>query len=93
MASNEYLVLVVGETFGWAAETRMAIEDKFKINLNQNLWGMVVSYVTTGLSQRYGFHELWWLSFVVACVMSLSVLICIAFYTFDYCQRKAVPKN
>ncbi len=62
--------------------------DKFKINLNQNLWGLVISYAAVGLSQRYGFHELWWLAFVMSCAMTLSVLICLPFYTINYCRKK-----
>lgn len=38
--------------------------DKFKINLNQNLWVLIVSYAAVGLSQRYGFHQLWWMAYI-----------------------------
>lgn len=62
--------------------------DKFRINLNQNLWGLVISYAAVGLSQRYGFHQLWWLAFVMSCAMSLSVLTCLLFYTINYCRNK-----
>ena len=66
----------------------MDAADKFKINLNQNLWGLIICYSAVGLSQRYGFHELWWLAFVVSCAMSLSVLICLVFYSISYCSHK-----
>ena len=69
----------------------MALEDKFNINLNQNIWGLVISYAAVGLSQRFGFHELWWLAFVVACAMSLSVLATLALYTVNYCRNKWKP--
>jgi hypothetical protein len=62
--------------------------DKLKINLNQNIWWLIISYSTVGFSQRYGFHELWWLAFVMSCFCSLSVLICLAFYTINYCRHK-----
>jgi len=71
----------------------MSVEDKIYIKLNQNLWGLLLSYAAVGLSQRYGFHELWWLAFVVACCMSLSILICLVFYTINYCQRKLNDKD
>ncbi len=66
----------------------MDATDKFKINLNQNLWGLIISYSAVGLSQRYGFHELWWLAFVVSCAMSLSLLVCLVFYSINYCREK-----
>ena len=66
----------------------MSALDMLRINLNQNLWGLVVSYSAVGLSQRYGFHELWWLAFVMSCFMSLSVLMCLVFYTVNYCRNK-----
>jgi len=66
----------------------MAVEDKLNINLNQNLWGIVVSYAAVGLAERYGFHQLWWLAFIVACCMSASVVVSFAFYTYNYCRQK-----
>jgi len=64
------------------------VAENFKINLNQNLWGLIVSYATVGLSERYGFHQLWWLAFVVSCMMSCSVFICLIFYPINYCKKK-----
>jgi hypothetical protein len=88
MAGCDEAVPAKNETAGRLAQIRMPIEDKVDVNLNQNLWGLVVSYVAVGLSQRYGFHELWWLAFVVSCAMSLSVLVCLVFYSINYCCNK-----
>ncbi len=66
----------------------MSIDDKVYVKLNQNLWGLVVSYAGVGLSERYGFHQLWWLSFIVAIAMSISILVCLVFYTINYCRKK-----
>lgn len=66
----------------------MAWEDKFKINLNQNLWGLVVAYAALGAAEYWQLEWLKWLTGVVAAGISFSVLICLVFYTWHYCVRK-----
>jgi hypothetical protein len=70
----------------------MAVEDKFDINLNQNLWGLVVSYAALGVAEHWGLKWLFWPSLIVAGGMSLSVLVTTAFYTWNYCWKKC-PVN
>lgn len=65
------------------------IEDKVNINLNQNLWGLVVSYTALGVAEHWELRFLLWLSLVVSIGMTLSVLITLAFYTWNYCRKKS----
>ena len=67
----------------------MPIEDKFNVNLNQNLWGLVVAYAALGAAEHWRLCWLSRLSLVVAIGLSISVLITVAFYTWDYCRKKA----
>lgn len=67
----------------------MPVEDKFYINLNQNLWGLVVAYAALGVAEHWGLRWLFRLSLVVAIGLSISVLFTVAFYTWNYCSRKA----
>jgi hypothetical protein len=66
----------------------MGIEDKFHINLNQNLWGLVVSYAALGVAEHWCLRWLFRLSVVVAIGLSVSVLFTVAFYTVNYCRNR-----
>jgi hypothetical protein len=67
----------------------VAIEDKFNINLNQNLWGLVVSYVALGVAEHWCLKWLFRLSLGVSIVMSVSILFTVLFYTWNYCHKRA----
>lgn len=69
----------------------MAVEDKFYINLNQNLWGLVVAYAALGVSEHLGLKRLGCLSFILSIGLSISVLLTVAFYTWNYCRGKIKP--
>ena len=66
----------------------MGVEDKFNINLNQNLWGLVVTYAALGVAEHWSLPWLFKLSRVAAIVMTASVLFTAAFYTWNYCHSK-----
>lgn len=66
----------------------MAIEDKFNINLNQNLWALVVAYAALGIAERWCLKWLLILSRVAAIGMTISVLLTFSFYTWNYCRAK-----
>lgn len=66
----------------------MAIEDKFNINLNQNLWGLIIAFTGLGIAERFGLKWLFWLSLFVSLGMSAFVLFAFGFYTVNYCARK-----
>jgi hypothetical protein len=67
----------------------MSIPEKLHINLNQNLWGLVVSYSALGAAEHWGLKWLFWPALVVSAGMSLSVLVTFAFYTWNYCRKKS----
>ncbi len=67
----------------------MAVEDQFKINLNQNLWGLVVAFAALGVAEHWCLKWLFRLSLGVAIIMSVSVFFTVAFYTWNYCRSKA----
>jgi hypothetical protein len=69
----------------------MSVEEKFNINLNQNLWGLVVAYLALGAAEHYQLRWLFWLSVVVSVGLSISVLFTFAFYTWNYCKNKLNP--
>lgn len=62
--------------------------DAFKINLNQNLWGLIVAFGALGFAEHYRLDTLFWFAAAVSCVMTLSVVITAAVYTYDYCKGK-----
>lgn len=62
--------------------------EKFNINLNQNLWGLVVAFVSLGLSEYYHLCVLFWFALVLSMVMALSVTVTTVAYTVKYCKGK-----
>jgi len=69
----------------------MSLEDKFNINLNQNLWALVVALGALGVADHY--HLSWWflwLARILATFMTLSVAAGFFFYTVHYCARKCI---
>lgn len=66
----------------------MGVEDKFNINLNQNLWGLVIAYSSLGAAEYFHLSCLFWMSVVVSAGLSLSALATFASYTVNYCKRK-----
>ena len=62
--------------------------EQFKINLNQNLWGLVASFASLGLAEHYHLSTLFWLSVVVSVVMALSVVCTTIAYTINYWKAK-----
>ena len=63
-------------------------EDLSKINLNQNLWGLLLSLGALGASEYFKLPTLYWFSFVIAAMMTLSMSFTATFYTIHYCKRK-----
>jgi len=62
--------------------------ETFKINLNQNLWGLVVAYAALGAAEHWALKRLGYLSFIMTIGMTLSVLATTLFYTVNYCRSK-----
>lgn len=66
----------------------MTLEDKFKINLNQNLWVLVVGFLSLGLSEYYDLEKLRILSLVLSIFTLVSIVVTLFFYTIRYCKNK-----
>jgi len=62
--------------------------DNFKINLNQNLWVLVVSLLGLGLSEYFDLQKLMRISYVLSIISSISIFCTLFFYTINYCQNK-----
>jgi len=63
-------------------------EEQFKINLNQNLWGLVVGLSGLGVAEYFRLCTLFWFALVVSGIMVVSVLFTTAAYTYKYCKQK-----
>jgi len=62
--------------------------ESFKINLNQNLWGLIVSFTALGAADYYDLSTLFCLALIVSLVMTISVAITASVYTYQYCRNK-----
>ncbi|MDD5321624.1 MAG: hypothetical protein PHD43_13630 [Methylococcales bacterium] len=63
-------------------------EEQFKINLNQNLWGLLVGLIALGVAEHYSLCSLFWFSVVVSVIMVASVAITTLAYTMNYWKNK-----
>lgn len=63
--------------------------DGINPNLNQNLWGLVVSFISLGLSEYYTLCTLFWFSVIVSVIMTISVFITTIAYTYQYWKKKS----
>lgn len=62
--------------------------EQFKINLNQNLWGLVVAFGALGASEQYRLCTLFWFAVAASMVMVLSVAVTTLAYTLNYWKQK-----
>lgn len=71
----------------------MASTQDFKINLNQNLWGLLVGLVAMGAAEHYNLCTLFWFSVVVSSIMILSVTATTIAYTCNYWNDRLGDKK
>lgn len=64
------------------------IAENFRINLNQNLWGLVTGLTALGVAEKYTLCALFWFSVVVSAIMVLSVAFTTLAYTINYWKQK-----
>lgn len=62
--------------------------DQFKINLNQNLWGLVVSFAALGVAEHFKLCTLFWFAAITSAIMLLSVAVTTVAYTVNYWKHK-----
>lgn len=63
-------------------------EDQFKINLNQNLWGLAVGLGALGAAEHFQFRVLFWFAAIVSSIMVVSVGLTTVAYTRQYLKKK-----
>ncbi len=66
----------------------MGFEQKIEISLNQNLWGLVITYAALGAAEYWDLKWLCRLSIAGGIIMSISILFTFSFYTWRYCHNK-----
>lgn len=62
--------------------------EHFKVNLNQNLWGLVISLVTLGTAEFHGLRTLFWFGVTVSSITLISVTVTTFAYTVNYWKHK-----
>lgn len=62
--------------------------DQFKINLNQNLWALVVSLLTLGTAEYYCLKTLFWFGVILSGLSTISLLVTLFSYTVNYVRNK-----
>ena len=63
-------------------------QELFKINLNQNLWGVIIGLGSLGAAEYYKLCTLFWFAVVVSVVMVSSIAITTWAYTVNYVNNK-----
>jgi len=64
------------------------VQDSVKINLNQNLWGLVVGFGALGASEHFNLETLYYFSCAVSGIMLTSIAFTTFAYTVDYWKNK-----
>ena len=62
--------------------------DNFKINLNQNLWGLLISFGFLGAAEHYDLGVLFCFSVISSLVMVISIIFTTYAYTKNYVNKK-----
>lgn len=62
--------------------------EQFKINLNQNLLGLAVSYGFLGIAEYYELYVLFCFALIPSLAMTISICFTTVAYTKKYCEKK-----
>jgi hypothetical protein len=63
-------------------------DDHVKLNLNQNLWGLVVGLAALGTAEHFNLCVLFWFGAIFSFLMMVSVIITTVPYTYNYWKYK-----
>jgi len=58
------------------------------LNLNQNLWGLIVSLGSLGAAEYFKLFYFFWFSFALTVIMTLSIAVTTLAYTIAYWKKK-----
>ena len=64
----------------------------FKINLNQNLWGLLLALITLGAAEYFSLCTLFWFGLILSALTSISFLVTLTAYTINYWKNKMKRK-
>lgn len=53
----------------------MTLEDKINININQNIWLLIISYGSLGFSELYNLRVLFGFSFILWCYLLFQFVL------------------
>jgi hypothetical protein len=62
--------------------------DNFKINLNQNLWGLLLALLTLGTAEYFKLCTLYWFGIILSSLTSISFIVTLTAYTLNYWKGK-----
>lgn len=63
-------------------------EENFKINLNQNLWALIIALLTLGTAEHFKLCTLYWFGLILSVATSISLILTLRAYTINYCKSK-----
>jgi hypothetical protein len=62
--------------------------DHFKINLNQNLWGLIICLLTLGIGEFFKLCTLYVFGLIISIFACISFAITLTAYTINYWASK-----
>jgi hypothetical protein len=62
--------------------------DNFKINLNQNLWGLLLALLTLGTAEYFKLCTLYWFGVILSSLTIISFIVTLTAYTLNYWKGK-----
>lgn len=62
--------------------------ENFKINLNQNLWGLLLALLTLGTAEYFKLCTLYWFGIILSSLTSISFIVTLTAYTLNYWKGK-----
>lgn len=67
--------------------------ENFKINLNQNLWALIVALLTLGSLEYFNLNATFYFGLCLSIITSISLLFTLFCYTKNYIQIKSSLKK
>lgn len=67
--------------------------ENFKINLNQNLWALIVAFLTLGCAEYFNLDTLYYFGFITSIITSISISFSLFYYTKNYIQNKSAENK
>jgi hypothetical protein len=59
------------------------------VNLNQNLWFLIVTLAALGAAEYYNLCTLYWFGLILSSIASISFSITLTAYTINYVKNKS----